>query len=97
MGDTSSVNYDSVLTSWSDPGHFSITHTNWLDPPAVTCKYLKSLPCPTGKTSYWRSFATDLKDGGCGDPKKLCGASDFKRPPYYVVEPAPRSDLIKFF
>jgi hypothetical protein len=93
----SDVHYDSVSSSSSGPGHYLITHTNWVDHPGVSCKFLKTAPCPAGKTSYWRSFATDLKDGGCGQPKKICGARNFERPPHFVVEPANRSDLIKFF
>ncbi len=90
--------YVSTLSNSNEPGHYNISHTKWFKPPVVDCKYIKSIPCPTGKTSYWRGFATDLKDGGCGEPKKLCGASALPKlgPPRYVVEPATRSELIKF-
>ena len=90
--------YDMIMSSKNAPGHYTITHTKWFDPPVTNCKYIKSIPCPTGKTSYWRGFATDLKDGGCGEPKKICGASNFPKlgPPRYIVEPATKAELIKF-
>ena len=92
------LTYKSLLTSDNEPGQYSITHTKWWDPPVANCKYIKSMPCPADKTSYWRGFATDLKRGGCGEPKKLCGASALPKvgPPHYVVEPAAKTDLINF-
>ena len=90
--------YDTVISSQNHPNHYTFTHTKWFNPPVTNCKYVKSIPCPNGKTSYWRGFATDLKEGGCGEPKKICGASKFPKlgPPRYVVEPATKADLIKF-
>ena len=92
------VPHEMIMSSKNYPGHYTITQTKYFNPPVTNCKYIKSLPCPTGKTSYWRSFATNLKDGGCGEPKKICGASDLPKlgPPRFVVEPATRNDLIKF-
>ena len=103
MGDANNyfppVKYDVAVSSTTEPGHYNITHTDWRDDPAMHCKYLKGLPCPASKSSYWRSFATDLNNGGCGEPKRVCGASPFPKMgmPHYQVQPAAKSDLIKFF
>ena len=90
--------YEVLISSKNFPNHYTFSHTKWFDPPVSSCKYIKSIPCPTGKTSYWRGFATDLRDGGCGEPKKICGASNFPKlgPPRFVVEPVSKADLIKF-
>ena len=77
---------------------YHITHVDNVLPPTIQCKAVRGLPCPPMKTSYWRSFAVDLKDGGCGEPKRICGASDMPSlgPPRYAVEPVNVRDLIKF-
>ena len=77
---------------------YSITHTKILPPPTLHCKALKGVPCQVGKTSYWRSFALNLENGGCGETKRICGAKAFPspNPPYYTFEPASKADLIKF-
>ena len=77
---------------------YHILHTKYVDPPVTHCHSVKGTPCPVGKTSYWRNFAVDLKEGGCGEPKKICGTTQWPEigPPRYVVEPASRDELLKF-
>ena len=92
------VDYHSVPITNDAHAMYNITHTKILPPPVMHCKALKGVPCEAGKTSYWRSFALNMENGGCGETKKICGATPFPSPnsPYYVMEPAHRDDIIKF-
>ena len=77
---------------------YHIVSTKTLPPPVVTCHNLPGTPCPEGKTSYWRNFAMNLRTGGCGDAKKVCGTEPWPTvgPPHYVLQPASKEELIKF-
>jgi hypothetical protein len=78
---------------------FYITKTKFVPEPTIKCQYVRGTPCPEGKTSYWRSFGIDVKEGGCGEPKKICGSKPMptKSPPHYVIEPVRDKELMKFF
>jgi len=82
----------------SNPTYY-ISNTQVATKPVMKCQYVRGFPCPANKTSYWRSFAMNVKDGGCGEPKRICGASRMPSygPPHYTVEPLLDPKLMKFF
>jgi len=82
----------------SNPLYF-INHTKIVPEPTIKCQYVRGTPCPEGKTSYWRSFGIGVRDGGCGEQKKICGKDIMptKTPPHWVVEPLRDKELMKFF
>jgi hypothetical protein len=88
----------SAVEDHSNPMYF-ITKTKIVPEPTLKCQSVRGTPCPEGKTSYWRSFGIGVRDGGCGEPKKICGATIMptKFPPHYVIEPVHDKELIKFF
>ena len=79
---------------------YRLTHSNIIQPPIAECRNpVQGIPCPDHKTSYWRSFATNIQNGGCGSPKKICGGAIPKPgPPHFVIQPVTSKDaLLKFF
>ncbi len=40
------------------------------------CHYIKGLPCPPDKESYWRQFTVNFNPSGCGKSRRICEESD---------------------
>lgn len=87
-----------VLSDNASNPLYGVINVKHLPPPVIQCHTTRGIPCPPDKSSYWRSFATDVKDGSCPPPKRICGAQQWPMtgPPQFVVHPASRGDLIKF-